>query len=161
MDNETIKNFVYYDETSASCLRWAVNRKKARKDEVAGTPRTDGYWRIGVNHTRYLVHRIVYFLHHNVWPQQVDHIDGNPSNNRIENLRAATCENNLHNMKMRNSNTSGVKGVNWHKASGKWIARIRVKGERIHVGLFDALSSAALAVQTVRNNLHKEFANHG
>lgn len=75
----------------------------------------------------------------------VDHIDGDPLNNRRENLRIVTHAQNRQNTSKQSNNTSGFKGVMRDKRSGKWIARIRVFGRTKHLGLFAEASIAASA----------------
>jgi predicted lipoprotein len=91
----------------------------------------------------------------------LDHIDGNPLNNRIENLRIASRETNLHNSKRRSDNTSGVKGVCFHKQTRKWRARVALNGVRHSLGAFDTLEQATGAIRFARVEMHGEFANHG
>lgn len=74
---------------------------------------------------------------------QIDHKDGDPSNNQRENLRSATHQQNQHNRKKYKNNTSGFKGVTWHKSAKKWQAYIRFEGKQIYLGLFDDKEDAA------------------
>ncbi len=71
-----------------------------------------------------------------------DHINGNTLDNRRANLRLATYSQNLRNQKRARHNTSGYKGVGWHKASGKWRAYIQFNGKHISLGYFDTPESA-------------------
>jgi hypothetical protein len=91
----------------------------------------------------------------------VDHRKGNKLENRKEFLRPATQAENNENAKMRDDNTSGHKGVTWHKQLKKWHARIRHEGKRIHLGLFTDLEEAAKAYREAALKYHKEFANLG
>ena len=115
-------DYFYYDETSPSCLRWKVTRirtngypcGKARKDKSAGRLHNkQNRWDVRVNGVLYKVHRVVWEMFHNVVPtdMKIDHINGNASDNRIENLRAVTHQINMQNVKMRIDNKSGVVGV--------------------------------------------------
>lgn len=128
---------------------------------VAGSADEKGY--ILVKAGRHLLaHRIIWEMHYGPIPEgvQIDHINGEKGDNRIENLRLATRSQNGCNTKTRRDNTSGVKGVHWHKKTEKWQARIMIEGQRRSIGLFSTLEDAALAVQSARENLHGEFCKH-
>jgi hypothetical protein len=72
----------------------------------------------------------------------IDHIDRDPSNNHIANLRAADKRLNAINTGLPSNNTSGIKGVSWHKAGCKWTAQIKDKGRKIHLGSYTLLEEA-------------------
>jgi len=127
----------------------------------AGHLNPTGYSQTSINNKRYRNHRLIFLMHHGYLPECLDHIDGNPSNNKIENLRAATFTQNQHNRKLGRDNTSGVKGVNWHKATKKWRVTISVNNKHKHFGCFDDLELASLVAQEARNKYHGAFANHG
>lgn len=100
------------------------------------------------------------FLHRFLMPgaKFVDHINGNPTDNRKENLRECTLSQNQGNRKLNENNTSGYKGVRWHKAAKKWQARINYKNAEIYLGLFKTAELAALAYNTEALKLFGEFA---
>jgi len=79
-------------------------------------------------------------------PDQVDHLDRDSLNNRWSNLAASNSAENGKNLSMRRNNTSGVTGVSWHRAAGKWLARVELGGENYHLGYFDDINDAAAAV---------------
>lgn len=91
----------------------------------------------------------------------VDHIDGNPLNNRRGNLRLATTAQNLANRGKPADNMSGYKGVSLHARSGKWRARIGHNGKQIHIGVYDTPEAAHQAYCEVAKTLHGTFANFG
>ena len=125
-----------------------------------GSKEKKGYFCVSINGKRYKVHRIIWFLKHNFWPKQIDHINGIKNDNRIENLREASSSQNNQNSKIRKDNISGVKGVSWHKHKQRWLAKIDVDKKRIQLGYFKSLKSAKSAITKARNKYHKEFANH-
>ena len=92
------------------------------------------------------------------WQLEVDHENGNGLDNQRHNLRMATRSQNMHNQGVRNDNTSGYKGVTWHKQHQKWMGRIRVDGRRLHLGLFDDVEEAARAYDSAAREHHGEFA---
>ena len=114
----------------------------------AGNIDRNGYVHVSINKRRYLEHRLVWLYHHGYLPDNfIDHINRNPSDNRIENLRI--CPNN-HRQNAQNTgkfshNTSGHKGVGWSPGKGKWRAVIGVKGKSIHLGYFKDKVSAIQA----------------
>ena len=113
----------------------------------------DGYSR--------LAHRIGFLHYHGYLPEMLDHIDGDGSNNRIENLRECTASENAYNSKLRIDNTSGIKGVYWHKHGKKWYSNITVEGKVKRLGYFNDLKGAKKAVEEARLKYHGEFANNG
>lgn len=107
----------------------------------------------------YKAHRVAWAIHFGEWPaQEIDHINGNQSDNRIDNLRAASPNENAWNRGPSAINTSGVKGVNWHKKQKRWVARITYAGKRHNLGSFHAISDAAAAYAEAAARLHGEFA---
>ena len=94
---------------------------------------------------------------------QIDHADGDPLNNRRNNLRICTQTQNNGNSKTRRDNTSGLKGVYWHKTGKKWGAQLHFQKKHIHVGLFTNKDVAALAYDKAAKEYFGEFArlNYG
>lgn len=90
--------------------------------------------------------------------EHVDHIDGNGLNNTRDNLRLATNSQNQHNARKQSRNSSGYKGVGWHKASKKWRARIMTSNGRIDIGYFDTPELAYEAYCKAAIEYHGEFA---
>lgn len=90
---------------------------------------------------------------------QVDHINGNKLDNRRCNLRLATSSQNQQNRRVGKDNTSGFKGVSWHKKSKKWCAQITVNRKVKHIGIFDDSIEAAKAYDKAAKELHGVFAN--
>lgn len=88
----------------------------------------------------------------------VDHIDRDGLNNRRSNLRLATRAQNLQNQGLRENNTSGFKGVNWHKLRQKWRAYIQANGKRRHLGLYSTPEDAARAYNLAAIALHGDYA---
>lgn len=143
-------------------LYWRVRKslKTSIGDSVGWFPGS-GYGRVRIDGKGYYVHRIIFLYHHGRMPKEIDHIDGNKSNNKIENLRECTKSQNQYNRKLDASNTSGIKGVYWHINSKKWIARINNRGKHIYLGCFNDIEVAEQVVRIERLRLHGEFANHG
>lgn len=91
---------------------------------------------------------------------QVDHQDGDATNNADHNLRPATSSQNSMNRRLRSDNTSGVKGVCFDQRRGKWRTQVHVGNRAHHLGYYDDLAQAEAVVKAARERLHGEFARH-
>jgi hypothetical protein len=147
--------FVYRDGNLYKKLK-----SGALATKPSGTISHNGYVKITIDGTSYLLHRVIYFLHNNLLPDFLDHIDRNPLNNKIENLRACSKSQNNMNTKKRKSNQSGHRGVSFHKRSKKWVVEVQVNKKRNYCGLYSDYELACLVSDEARNLYHKEFANH-
>jgi hypothetical protein len=150
-------------EYRANALYWQIKcgrgaSVKRPGDKVNVAPDAHGYAYVTWRRKHYAVHRLVFLFVHRWLPDCVDHIDGNPQNNCVENLRAATRLQNQHNRRRNTRHQSGVKNVTPHQ--GKWSVRFSVGGKTRHFGCFDSLELAELVAQEVREKLHGDFARH-
>lgn len=118
-----------------------------------------GYYRTKDQGTTYFVHRIIWLIVYGEWPDEIDHRDGDPGNNRIDNLRSATRTQNLGNCNSR-LGVSGTKGVYPISNGSKWTATIGFGGQRFHLGNFDTIEEAAVAYRKAADRLYGEFALH-
>lgn len=151
MSLRMLAEYVYYDD---GVLRWKVNRSTwIKPGDIVGCQRKDGYWEAQIVGERWLVHRAIFLLHHGYLPKLIDHIDRNPSNNKIENLRAANKRINALNAGLASNNTSGVKGVSWDRTKDKWVARHKHDGHYKCVGYFNNKLSAAAALWQYKEGL--------
>ena len=134
--------------------------KKGSKKPFGHFDKRVGYIRCRVNKKSLLVHRIIYAMFNgDVMPEHdVDHVDRDKLNNRIENLRPATRGQNVVNSKVRSDNPYGYKGVTYHKASGKYAAQTMKDQVRIHIGLFDTPEQAATAYNQKIEELFGDYA---
>lgn len=156
---ELLQLLIY--QPSTGVFRWRIPRGKASRLSVAGFFKSDGYRCIKISGRDYPSHRLAYFLVNGFWPETVDHINNNKSDNRAINLRAATKSQNNCNRRTQRNNTSGVKGVRWNKKSKKWIGYVWLNRKMKHLGYFSTIEEAGLAVHLAREKMHGEFANHG
>lgn len=92
-------------------------------------------------------------------PQYIDHINCNPSDNRLCNLREATISQNGINRPRQSNNTSGYKGVYWNKGISMWMARIYVRGKMVYLGVYKEIKEAAKAYKKASDELHGIFIN--
>lgn len=104
----------------------------------AGTLRNDGYIGIFIKGNYYFAHRIIWEMHNGQIPEGmvIDHIDANRSNNKVENLRVCTFQQNHFNRGKQSNNKSGFKGVSWNKQKQKWVAQIKIEGRNKFLGFF-------------------------
>lgn len=122
----------------------------------------DGYRRGAFLYRLHLAHRVIFAMVHGRWPTgQIDHIDGDRSNNRIDNLRDCTPEDNARNQRRPARNSSGRVGVVWAKNMGRWVARIGIGGGRLRkLGYFDTVAEASAAREAAERELGYHI-NHG
>lgn len=117
-------------------LYWKVSRRCINAGSRAGYVQEDGYTRITFESKQYLQHRIVWLMHGRTIPEgmEIDHIDHNRQNDRIENLRLVSAVVNCQNKGKYISNTSGVTGVSWDRKNLKWFVTIRVHKKNVFLG---------------------------
>lgn len=153
MEKEDFNKFLLYDKETGNLLWRKRNPTNAHvkswnkrwSGEVAGTVGKNGYRYISLSKSYYLAHRIVWLLEYGSLPPkgcEIDHINRNRLDNRLENLRSVSRYENNRNKDMNKNNTSGVTGVVWHKASGKWLSRIYNNYQCINLGLFESFKDA-------------------
>lgn len=127
---------------------------------MAGYKNKDGYLVIEIDNKCYPIHRLIFMMFYGYFPSEIDHIDNNKLNNKIKNLRQATRSENCLNRLKRSDNTSGVKGVYWHKNLKKWQVSLSVNKNPKYFGLFNDFELAELVSIEARNKYHGEFANY-
>ena len=143
--DEARRLFFYHAETGLILRR--VLWRGRNIGEEAGCQITDSdgmtYRKISLLQTPIMGHRIAWLLHYGCWPVlQIDHRDGDGLNNRIDNLREVTNQQNAMNMRLNRTSTTGVSGVRWHKIAKKWNVRITVGQQEIYLGLYENFEDA-------------------
>lgn len=152
----------YNPETGVFTWTKPRGRFSALVGSRAGALREDGYRQIKINGKYIKEHRLAWYLTFGEWPPcEIDHIDGNRSNNAIANLRPATKADNAHNRRLNKNSSTGVKGVSLHKQTGKYQATIMIGRSSVYLGLYETLGEAEEVVKAERERLHREFHNHG
>lgn len=148
---EKIRMLLRYDPQTG-IFTWRVRAKGKR----AGSA-NDRYRWIKVAGRRYLEHRLAWFYVTGEWPANtIDHVDGNPLNNRFANLREATQQ-------QQNFNSRGrwlslwPKGVTFDRRRGRFRAQLTLNGKNFHLGMFDTPEEANAAYLAKAQELHGKF----
>ena len=128
-----------------------------RDGKLAGTVTALGYRQVYLDKKVYLAHRVIFAMHWGFLPQFIDHIDGNRLNNKIENLRQCTQQQNQYNTKAKARNKVGIKNVQW--AKNTYRVDMRINGKLTYLGSFKDLELAELVAKEARNKYHGEFAH--
>jgi hypothetical protein len=158
MNKEILQQFFYYKE--GKLYNKVTRNSRSKKDQESGNINVYGYRDVMFNHKTYKVHRLIFMMFYGYMPKEIDHIDGNSSNNRIENLRECSSSQNKYNTKLRIDNKSGIKGVSWSKTNKKWHAYLNCDGKRLNIGFFKNIQEAKNAVKSYRIKQHDVFARH-
>jgi hypothetical protein len=139
-----------------TCAQW--NSRFAGREALV--KENIGYRCGRLNYQYVLAHRVIWKMVTGVEPVEVDHIDGDRSNNRWNNLRDATSSQNNRNSARRSTNTSGAVGVMWNKQKRKWSASLYIGGKIIHLGFFTQFDSA-VAARKLAEEQNDYHPNHG
>lgn len=166
-DVDYLRQRLRYDPETGK-LYWRENPQMPRlwRQRYAGREAFTAVRNTGYKHGRldcraYQAHRVIWAMHHGSWPEgHIDHINHDPIDNRIANLRSVTLQENLRNTVRRKNNTSGCMGVSWFKGTQRWSAHIMVDRVKHHLGYFTELADAVAARKAAekRFGFHK---NHG
>lgn len=171
VDVEYLKSRLSYDPASG-CIFWLprpqthFKNNRAYQAWVARFQNKQGFtaikgkgYKVGkLDDQTLLAHRVAWALHYGEWPDgEIDHINGNPADNRIVNLRVVTPKENARNKRIDARNATGTPGVYWHKEAGKWCAGI---GKREKLGYFSDFDEAVKARKAAEQRLGYH-QNHG
>jgi hypothetical protein len=162
---EELKKWLQYDpETGVFTWISKPNRRLNLGTSAGcacGTKGGKSYIRIMINGKLYHAHRLAFLYTTGSFPEhEVDHINGNGTDNRFCNLRIVDRSNNAKNLRMKSTNKSGVCGVVWHEDRNKWQSFIKIKNKTKYIGLFDSIFEAAAARKSAEL-LYKFHENHG
>lgn len=146
LDLALVRRVLAYDPETG-IFTWA-NPVSARVSagQRAGVISGNGRRYIGILGEKHIAHRLAWFYHHGVWPVgNVVPENGDYDDARIDNLREETASNTARRASLRNTNTSGHRGVSWSEQKRKWIATITRGYHRVHLGYFDDQEDAVAA----------------
>ncbi len=153
---ELIERLAYDADTGVFVRR--IPSSNAKSGAVAGSKNKQGYLQIWVLSKPYLAHRLAWFFVHGRWPSgAIDHVNMVRDDNRISNLRDSTRSQNGYNRPAPTNNTSGFKGVHWHKRDKLWRSSCTVNGKRVQLGYFADIESAVSARDAFASMNHGEF----
>ena len=142
---DRLKELLEYDPATGKFF-WRVARGPRAAGTEAGTVDSEGYVRIKIDRRMYKAHRLAWLYVHGYTPENdLDHIDRDPSNNRVENLREVSQVCNQRNCGNPKNNKSSVKGVHWTERRGKWRAQIVVNQRNFNLGYYDDFTEAVCA----------------
>ena len=145
---DVLRESFSYDPETGYLTRLKTNSKRPLTGKRAGSLHSSGYREVNLNHKKYKEHRIIYSLYYGVEllpDEEIDHINGNPSDNRIINLRKVNRQGNCQNRCLPKNNTSGVRGVHYDERQKKWRVRITHNNKRILIGDYTNLEEARIA----------------
>lgn len=152
---ERLRELLHY-EPEVGVFSWKAPRRGVRPGRT-GNVRPDGYIRIGIDGVNYLAHRLAWLYMTGGWPTiDVDHRDGNPSNNQFINLRDVSQQMNIENIRAatKRNRSSGLLGVSFHARDSLWRARIRIDGKDRTIGYFKTPEAAHSAYLEVKRKKH-------
>lgn len=157
--NQAVREFLAYDPATGA-ITW--KKRPARAAAVGALATFDngrGYLQLTLRGKRYNAHRVGWFLSYGEWPSKtIDHINGNRSDNSLENLREATYAENNRAVGLRRINKSGAKGVSYHARKRMYEAAIWVDRKKIYLGQHATVDEAAHEYNKAAVRFHGEFA---
>lgn len=163
LTQEYLKSILDYDPITG-VFTWKVSRPSAGGRTVIGAEAgfirtTDGYRFIGIDGNAYMACKLAWLFMHGVYPMHtVDHENRERGDDRFLNLRKATRTQNAQNKSVRSDNNSGVTGVSFDKARGRWASRIKFGGKYIALGRFRDIEDAIRARSEAELKYFGEFS---
>jgi len=153
---DELKRQLRYNQDTGTFTRLIANSNhpKAQIGMIAGCKTVAGYISISINNVEYMAHQLAWLYRYEEYATHIDHRDQDKSNNRIFNLRKSTKAQNAINSGLYSDNTSGYKGVGWHKKARKW----RVTLGKNHLGLYSDLNEAITVRKKEELKVYGEFA---
>ena len=151
---DEVAQVLRYDCETGNLYRPERSGAKVLGGDIAGTKTSYGYIRVRIKNRDYMAHRLAWLLQYGTWPKgQIDHINGNRSDNRISNLRDVDRVINIQNqVKAQAGSKSGLLGVSPH--NGRWLAQISIGGRKKYIGMFDTPELAHAAYVNVKRGVH-------
>ncbi len=154
LTNDRVSEFLTYDPIGGE-FRWRVSRRKGRPSgDIAGSTDSHGYRQVCIDGRKYLAHRIAWLVVYGEWPtHEIDHINGDKTDNRIANLRRATRHLNTQNIRAaRRDSQNGLAGV--MQRGRRFGARITANGAVHFLGMYDTPEQAHAAYLSAKRRLH-------
>lgn len=177
LTQEIVRELIDYNPDTGFCVwkerdvKWfkggiydQCRRMKSWNSRYANKPisyiHKSGYIRVDILSKVYQLHRIIWLHYHGELPNIIDHINGDRSDNRIDNLRNISYNENAKNSKIRKDNVSGIVGVSFNKRLNKWVSTINVNKVQKHLAVHETKEEAIVSRKEaeLKYNYHK---NHG
>lgn len=152
---DELKEYLHYDPATG-IFTWI---KKYYANNVGDHPKpshSEGYIRVQFKGVRYFLHVVAFYWTYGYLPSRVDHKNRITSDNRLENLRAATDAENACNTGPKGR--SKYRGLCWQKNTSKWVVILRKAGQKYYLGVFSDEKEAARAYNVKAREIHGEFA---
>lgn len=152
---EKLREILHYDEVTGVFTWKRPTSKRTKAGMEAGTAHSKGYLVIKIEGRLYFAHRLAWFYVYGSWPSKnLDHINRQKTDNRVVNLREVTNSENAQNRLIQSNNTSGFRGVSWHKRDKLWYSRIVVDGKARLIGVFKTPEQAGAAYKEAALKMH-------
>lgn len=154
MTQERLHDLLQYDKDTGK-LFWRQSRGTKKAGSEAGAINGKGYVCIMIDGKGYQAHRLAWCLYYQEMPSQdIDHINGIKTDNRLVNLRQVTVRQNQYNQrKPRSDNKSGYLGVSSY--GNKWMASIKINSKTKHLGYFNTPEQASEAYKQAKRKHHE------
>jgi hypothetical protein len=153
----------FYTEDGKLLVKTCVGRRCPKVGQEVGCLSTGGYLKVGLAGRLYSVHRIIYYLVKGFYPTlQIDHINGNRSDNHPDNLREVSHAENHRSFRTKSKGASSkFRGVCWDKVKNKWVSSIGSSGSAVYLGYFENEFEAAMAynIKALELGFNKEAFN--
>lgn len=160
LTQERLKQLFIYDECTGVITRIVSRGTRAIAGDIAGYSDGRGYLKITIDYKEYNTHRLAWLYVYGEWPNQIDHINGNRSDNRLSNLRNVNNQENSKNRRISSNNKSGIMGVSFCNTTSKWISQIYVNEKSKSLGYFK-YKWDAICVRKSAEVEHGYHENHG
>lgn len=159
LTQERLKECLFYDPDTGIWTWLKPSGKRAKIGVRAGKPHKSGYWIITIDNRGYISSVLAFFYMTGRWPiRQIDHKNGVRDDDRWENLREATQQQNNYNQKIRKDNTSGCKGVCWRPKRNKWFSFIFEEGKQKGLGCYDTFEEAKkVRLEAEKKSVHSNY----
>lgn len=155
---ERLREVLSYDPDTGIFRRKLATAQRLSVGDIAGSKNDQGYLLIMVDRVRYKAHRLAWFYVNDEWPpHDVDHINGIRDDNRLANLRLATRAQNKANQVTYKNNSTGFKGVSFHKKNRCFVSYINRDKVRRYLGSFPSAEDAHAAYCSAATEVHGEF----
>lgn len=153
---ERVRALLSYDAVTG-IFHWSVDRCNIKAGTKTGCLAANGYLYIRLDKKLHSAHRLAWLHHYGEWPsEQVDHINGDRTDNRISNLRACSNQQNQQNRrKAQSTSSTGVIGVSPGAKAGRYRAVIKKNRKLIALGTFDSIQDASDAYLSAKRSIHE------